>query len=816
VLRFSRVTAPRLRVLPTIIDRYVVAEVLPPTGLGLVLFSFILMLNHITQLTGLLIARGADLPTILRIFLNLLPSVLATTIPMAFLLGVLLAFGRLASDSEIVALRASGVSAAQMLRPVLVLSAVAATITFYVLAVSLPAANQAFREVYYSLVVSKARSGVKPRVFTDDLVPGLVLYVSDVPAETGEWTDVFIHDGRDPQRPRAILARTGRLVIDDARERVELHLRKGKEYIQKAREPGAGAAPDFDEQHFSWLATPLDFGQLFPKLPIAKGDREMTLGELRARILGLTAQGRPAREIAPYQVELHKKFAIAAACLVFGLLGVALSLGSRKEARSAAFSLSIAVIFIYYVFIRLGEQAGDTGLLSPLLAMWGANIVLGAAAFALLALNHYQAAFDPLDPAQYTAWLPRIRRGARPAQATDAVRARRPRPAVVVRIPRLRLPLPGLLDRYVSRAYLGHFALVLLSFWVIFLLAHFMDLFDDVQHNRVKGVVVAHYYTYYSPAIFYLVLPVSTLVAPLITFGILTRRNEITAMKAGGISLYRTVLPVVVLGIAQSALLFGAGEYVLPYTNKIAERDFNVIKGRPPQSSSFLEKHWILGSDDRIYNYEYMAGATAAGNGAGTALYGLSIYEVDSRTWELRSRVYASRAGWTPLAARSGRSETAGLYELERGFRCNFSPATACRAFDLARSREIEPPSYFMQQLPEAETMRYRELRAHIASLEARGLDVVKLKVQLERKVAFPMVCLVMTLIGIPFAFFVGRKGALYGIGISIVIAIVYWGCLGIFEALGNNALLPPLLAAWAPNLLFGVAGMYLMLTLDT
>jgi lipopolysaccharide export LptBFGC system permease protein LptF len=110
----------------------------------------------------------------------------------------------------------------------------------------------------------------------------------------------------------------------------------------------------------------------------------------------------------------------------------------------------------------------------------------------------------------------------------------------------------------------------------------------------------------------------------------------------------------------------------------------------------------------------------------------------------------------------------------------------------------------------------FAELRAHIASLEALGFDTVPLQVQLHRKLAFPAVGLIMTLLGIPFSFTVARRGALYGIGASVVIAIVYWACLGIFEALGNNALLPPLLAAWAPNLLFGAAGTYLMLTLET
>jgi LPS export ABC transporter permease LptF/LPS export ABC transporter permease LptG len=812
-------STPRLVRLPSILDRYVVAEILPPSGLGLVLFTFVLLLNHITQLTGVLISRGADLPTILRIFLNLMPSILAITIPMAFLLGVLLAFGRLASDSEIVALRASGVSALELLKPVVLLSLLTSGLTFYVMAVSVPRSNQAFREIVYSLMVSKARSGIKPRVFTDDVLPGLVLYVSDIPVETGLWSDVFIHDGRDPQRPRVILARGGQMVIDKERERVELRLEHGTRYTFSRLEPEV-----FQEERFSSLEAPLDFATLFPRLAPAKGDREMTLAELGERIARLRAEGRPRRDVAPFQVEWHKKFAIGAACLVFGLLGVSLSLGSRKEARSSAFGLSIGVIFVYYVLIRLGEQAGDMGLMPPWIAMWGANLVLGALGAGLLHLNQRQAAFDPLDPSQYVQWLPRLKRatpaasGAEPAHGPGARR----RAVVVLRVPRPSLPSPSLLDRYIGRAYVAHFSLVLVAFLAVFVLAEFMDLFDDIQQHHVKGATVLHYYGFHVPAVAYLVLPVAALVGPLVTFGILTRRNEITAMKAGGLSLYRVVLPVILLGGLQSLALFGAAELLLPYTNRVAERDFNVIKGRPPQTTNVLEKRWILGDDGQIYNYDYLSvGApepsaaltTAVNDGRTTTLFGFSAFDVDTSRWELRDRLYADRAHWSPLPAREG---TSGYYELERGWRRSFGTKGGFKVFNLARTREIEPPSFFMQEQPSTDTLRYDELRVHIAALKSKGLDVTRLEVQLERKVAFPMVALVMTLIGVPFAFAVGSRGALYGIGLSILIAILYWGTLGIFEALGNNAWLHPMLAAWAPNLLFAVAGLYLMLTLET
>jgi LPS export ABC transporter permease LptG/LPS export ABC transporter permease LptF len=781
---------------PTILDRYVVREVLPPTGLGLLLFTFILLLDQITNLMKVLVSRGADLATVVRAFAYLLPSIFSVTIPMAFLLGVLLAFGRLASDSEIVALRASGVSPARLLRPVLGLSLAASLLTFYVFAVLGPASNQAYREILFSLIVSRARTEMKPRVFTDDLVPGMVLYVSDIPAHSGEWRNLFVHDARVAGKPRLILARSGQLVIEKARKSVGLELREGIMHSFDPADPGGGYVwESFRSGYF-----PLPFAELFPTIPLAKGDREMTMGELKERSRALKGQGKKRIDWGPYDVEYHKKMAIPAACVVFGLLGLGLSLGSKKEARSAAFALSIAVIFVYYVIIRLGEQAGDTGLMPPLLAMWGANAILGVIAIVLLVLNHRAAAFDPLDASHYLALLPRLRRGrrARPAPHPAGARA----PVVVLRIPRWTVHLPSILDRYIARAYVAHFVMVLVAFWSIFVLVNFMDLFDDVQRNRIKGIVVVHYYAFGTANILHLMAPVAVLIAVLITFGVMSRRNEITAMKAAGISVYRASAPMLGLGAVVCLVMFGMSELVLPSMNKVANQDRNVIRGRPPQTSSMLDRRWILGSDGRFYNYDYLEHGPRPG---AISLYGLSTYDVDPVKWDLRDRLYAARAVWNGVS-----------YDLERGWRRTFSPEPRFHSFAQARTREIEPPSYFSQEERESDTLGFRELRRHIATLEKLGLDVTALKVQLHRKVSFPLVTVVMTLIGIPFAFVVARRGALYGIAAAIVIAIVYWGCLAIFEALGSTGLLPPMLASWAPNMIFGATGLYLMLTLET
>jgi len=784
---------------PTLLDRYIVKEMLPPTGLGLLLFTFILLLQSITQLLGILIGRSADPGTIFRVFLYLLPSIFAVTIPMAFLLAVLLAFGRLASDSEIVALRASGVSPSRLLRPVLALAMACGLSTFWVMAVALPAANQAHRQTMFALIVNKARAGVKPRVFSDDnLVPGMVLYVSDIPAETGQWKDIFIHDVRDPEVPKVILARTGHILVDEAQKAVSMHLEDGSIYSVKTSEPASDRFQRFVSSDF-----PLPTDAFFPPTPLSKGDREMTLGELEEHIVQARARSKNPLEAARFVVEWHKKFAIPVACLVFGLLGLGLSLGTKKEARSAAFALSVGVIFVYYVFIRLGEQAGDTGMLPPALAIWAADIVLAAAALVLLVMNHREAAFDPLDPSHYTAWIPRLRRAERSAAAA---RPGARRAVVVVRLPRPRLPtsFPGILDRYIGRQYLGHLVLILLAFCSLYILVHFMDLFDDIQQHHIKGATVLHFYTFYLANVAYLMAPVAALVATLTTFGLMSRRNEMTALKASGVSVYRATLSVVVLGLLASGALFAAVEFVLPATNRVANQDFNVIKGRPPQVTSLLHRRWIVGSDGRFYNYDQ---AVAGGPRQGLSLYGLSIYDLDSRKWSLRERTFARRAVWEPHDDN---------WSVEQGWRRSFRGSGSFEPFNQIRTRDFDSPNYFMREERESEELRFGELRIHIATLEGMGLDVTKLRVQLHRKVAFPLIGIVMTLIGIPFSFVVGRRGALYGVGISLLIAMVYWACLAIFEALGNNALLPPLLAAWAPNLLFGAAGLYLMLTLET
>ena len=209
-----------------ILDRYIVREILPPFALALLVFTFILMMDPVARLAQPLLAKGAPGSVIIRALLTLVPQALAVTIPMAFLLGLLVAFGRLSGDSEWVAIQACGVSLTRMLRPVLSLALVAWAVTEWVLIVAVPSGNQSFREIEYKLVAQRVETEIKPRVFFQDF-PNLVLYVRDVRPDTPGWSDVFVADTSRAGQPVIYLARHGRMAPGPRAAQVEMVLEDG-------------------------------------------------------------------------------------------------------------------------------------------------------------------------------------------------------------------------------------------------------------------------------------------------------------------------------------------------------------------------------------------------------------------------------------------------------------------------------------------------------------------------------------------------------------------------------------------------------------
>src|SRR5882757_1534026 len=349
------------------IDRYLVREIVPPALLALLGLTFVLMMPPILGNAEKLIAKGVSWPVILRVLLTLVPQALCVTIPMAVLYGILLGLGRLSADREFVALQACGVSVFRICRPVALLAVLACAATAYETIVALPDANQTFREITFNIIASGAESDIKPRVFFTSF-PNRVLYVRDIQPATG-WRDVFLADATQPEHTTVFVAKSGRLVIDRAAHTVELVLEDGTQHTASRDHP-----EEYDVNAFQSTVIKVDPESIFPKVQILKGDNEKTIAELQATATDYLARNQPANS---QLYTIHQKLALPVACLVLALIAVALGASNAKGGRLAGFALGSGVVFVYYILLYSPRAAALAGRISPRMAPWLANVVLG-------------------------------------------------------------------------------------------------------------------------------------------------------------------------------------------------------------------------------------------------------------------------------------------------------------------------------------------------------------------------------------------------------------------------------------------------------
>ena len=764
----------------SIISRYIVREVVLPFCLALLLFTFLMLLPPIMNQGEELIRIGVGGRQVAEMLVLLIPQSLAVTIPMALLLGVLMGLGRMSGDREAVAMQACGISRFRILTPLLVLGAAAAAINCHLLVSVVPDANQRFREILLRVQANRAEGEVKPRVFYVGDFPDTVLYVQEVSNAGEGWSDVFLADVQRPGQPDVYLAERGRVAVDRDRQTVAIVLENGERHRV---DPDA---PDEYEVHaFEELRIQLDTEALFPAGGPDRGLREMTLLELGEQAAAMRAAG-----VSPHApiMEAHKKFSIPVACFVFVLLGVGFGVSSRRDGRVASFALGIAVIFAYYVLMYQAEALAKGQQVPPQLAMWLPNILLGAAG-AVVLLRRARS----IERGESLPWLRRAQ-PARPAVVDVAGRA------PLVTVSGDLLAGVTILDRYVAKMYLHWVAVAFVGLLGIFYITTFIDLSDKLFKEEATGAMLLRYFWYATPQFIYYVLPISGLVATLVTVGLLTRTSELTVMKACGISLYRAASPILCLSVVWSVVLFGLGESVLARANRTAETLNREIRTGRTQTVDLLNRQWLY-HDGVIYHYRYF-------DADRHAIDGLSVYELDSSPWSLARRIYATHA----------RHESAWLGQdvWSREFATPGQASSSYRRDDKHALTAVAAPAVFAAERTDAELMNFRELERYIVDLRARGFDVVELVVELHRKASFPFITIILALIAVPFAVTTGAQGALYGVGVGIVLAFAYWSVLSVFGALGSAGVLMPATAAWAPNLIFGASAGYFLLTVRT
>ena len=776
-----------------IIDRYICRQVFSHALLGLTVFTFVFFVPQLVRLMELLVRHSASPGNMALLLLTTFPGVLTFTLPMAALVGVLIGLGRMSADSELIALNALGIGLRRLLVPVGVLALGTALLTLAMTLWLGPAAVRAFRVLEDRLRATQASFQVQPRVF-DERFPHLVLYVQDVEAAATRWHGVFLAESGAESGSRLTLAEEAIVIADREQGKLEFHLGQGSTHEYSRREPNRYSVTTFAQSDF-----PVVVADASASRAVAPTNQARSLGELLAQ------RGPGSREA---RVEAHRRLAFPVACLVFALLAVPLGARPRRGGRAAGFLVALLLICGYYLLLITGVGLARQGRLSPAAGIWAANLLTGVLGLALL---------PRMEQTHGEGWLARsVEALAAWRQEAKAAAAASPRPQTGVpngpALPQRAAPLfrlgrtagfPQLMDLYLLRNFFSYFFLVLAGFVLLFEAFTFFELLDDIARHHAPFVVVVNYFRYLSPYLLYQLAPLAALVAVLITLGVMTKNNELVAFKASGVSLYRLALPLLAAGLALAAALLLLDDAYLPYANQRQDALRNQIKGRPAQTFYQPRRQWIFGEGSKVYNYELF-------DPDHNLFGGLSVFELDPTTFQLRRRVFANRAHW---------EEQQKTWILESGWVRDFDGKTVTRyvPFVVYNLAELdEPPGYFNREVHQYYQMNWRELRQYIRELRQAGFDVAKLSVQWHKKLAFPLIAPIIALLAIPFAFLVGTRGAVGGLALGVAIGIVYWATSALFEAMGAVGQLPPLLAGWAPDAIFAFLGLYFFLRMPT
>ena len=763
-----------------IFTRYIVKEVLSHGLIGVAVFTFVIFMRDVSRILELVVRNSAPIPSVAQLFFLTLPAALTVTIPMGVLVGILIGLSRMAADSEITAMRAAGVGVFKFVKVLAVFGLTAWLLALANNVLIAPRSAAALDHLQKTLATSQASFEVQPRVFYEDF-KNYVLYVQDATTASGAsvWKNVFLADTSTPGASKITVAE--RAIVSGGQDSIRLHLVNGATHEVNVRDPSQYTISTFDENDFTLNLPPT------PK----QAQEIVPVQQLNTRELLWLSYHSPKPEVARwYWIQFNRRVALPTACLVLVLIGIPLGLSSKKGGKGAGFVLTIILVFIYYFISVTGLSFARSGKLPPVLGVWMANIVFGLIGLLLL----WRVDKMPIEiglgqflTAEWKKW-----RFASTQRGWD-------RPVAPSRArPRKRFPL--ILDDYVVRSFLSHLVLIVASLMVLVLIFTFFELLTDIVRNRIPLVTVGEYLLNVIPTVLYqVVMPLSVLLAVVITLGLMQKSNEVTAMKASGVSIYRAVLPVLVICALLATGLFLLEESYLPYANKRVETLRNTIKEKPAQTYLRPDRKWIFGQHSTIYYYEFYDTET-------DQFGSISAFEFEPHTFEITKRIYATQAHWER-----------GLQEwiFEKGWQRSLRGAAIenFEPFKLHEFAELnEPPTYFKKEVHQAQEMNYQELSSYIHDLQQSGFDVVRLRVQLQKKLAFPLITLVMAVLAVPFALSAGRRGALTGVAVALLIGIVYWTTAGLFEAWGNVNQLPPALAAWSPDVIFCLAGGYMVL----
>ena len=782
-----------------LLSRTIFREIFLNSLLGSVLFTLVLFLEFAKSLFEFLVRSSGPPQQVAYLFALVVPQALPFAIPLGVLVGTLIALSRMSADGEITAMRAAGIPGRRVLPPIALFGFLTMLVTATASLWLTPWSIRERYRVLNQLIASELTADVQPRVFAEQF-PNQILYVGDVkevaPGSTTRWRKIFLADITPPESrpkgpseqgdsPMVTLATDALAVPDVANNRIQLLLHNASNYVAGKEVKDYVVKTNLSDQRALQASRPAE-------RQVSRPAVEMDTRPLYR--LSYRTKDADRRQILDARIELHQRFALPLACILLALSGIPLGITSRRAGKSAAVVMTVAIAFGYYLgLIGLISLAGQSKL-PPGIAVWLPNAAF--AIFGIVMLIRLESPGDHDVVGALTGFVRSLRK--RPQRVLGRFG---PRPLPV----RFAL-LVHLVDTYVLSSFLFYFTLWLLSFVLLYHMFEFFRLLSDIIKNNVPISHILQYHLFLTPRLVYYFAPVAVLIAVLVVFGVLAKNNEITAFKASGISAYRLAAPVLIAGLLLSAGLFAFDHYWVPEFDRRQDQIYNnEIKGHPAQTYLQADRKWIYGQQDRIYYYKYF-------DPTETVMSDVNVYEIDPDRFRLKRQISAQRARWEP-ALNKWVFENGWNNDFDGDYVTKFDPFPGgTRTF----SELNERPDYFLKAAKQSPQMNFRELESYIAELKRSGFDTTALQVQFHKKFSKPLFALILALVSIPFAFLAGNRGAMTGVGISLAILLMYWSADQLSEQVGNLGQLSAAMAAWSPDVIFSLVGLYFLARMRT
>ncbi len=792
---------------PRRLTLYILSELGIATFVGIALWTAILLMNDFFFIARTAIQKDLGLALVVQILALRIPSFLVLAIPIGTLLGSLIAVGRLSADGEIVALQAAGLGPFQLIRPMVLHGLVTLAVAFSIYAFVQPWASYELRAMQGRILTARNISTeIKPRVFFDAL-PGYVIFVDEINAGTqGILERTILYQTSDSGRnatEQLIIAKDASIApATDRQGRLRLVFNDGVAHSFRSEDPSSYRSFQFDSFAPPPIVLP-PWMQASDKLP-DKTVSDMTPGELWTEYRA--ARASPENPIRGFRLrsalaEAHRRLALPLASLLFALLALPLGVSRVRSGKGAGFALSLGIILVYWMVFTSGTEQARGGRIPVALGIWAANIIVFV--WMIIAYLRMRQASRP------SWWGGRLRRlwsvafsprgGASTEKDAKEYQGRRSRG----------LRFPSVLDRYIAEAYVRMLGLALAASYLIFILVELKGLLDAVVERKQPGILVLQYFAYFVPGALVFTLPFAAMIAAVLAVTILARQGELTALKASGMSARRICVPIIVLTVLLCGVLHLIDDRIAPETNRRAQSVKDQIQGRSPRTYGWSPGgRWTFGGDGRLYHYRLF-------DPVELRFQGLSVFHVDLAAARVLEQWFCASARWNGHA-----------WESENGWYRSFpEPGSSgdYRRFDREEVLVFDHPDNFTRQertliagndLPQQASIG--DLDEEIAGLAKSGYDSTRLRVQYWQQTAAGATPLVTVLLALPFAFKVGRRGSMYGVGVGLILAIVFWATAAIFNALGLETILPPLLAAWSPNVFYSAVGIYLLLYVPT